>query len=74
MPAAALGLTLSMSGFVAWWLRRPAGSLGVPAVPSGASAGRGMLVLVIVLALLLDRFVFRRIGWFRTEPALAPGA
>ena len=59
----------------------------VRAVPSSASAGKGMLVLVVVLALLLplmgaslalalllDRFVFRRIGWFRTEPALVPGA
>ena len=86
--AAALGLTLSVSGFVAWWLRRPVGSLGVPAVPT-ARAGAGLPVPVaalalalvpplmgasLVLVLLLDRFVFRRLGWFGTEPATAEAA
>lgn len=74
--AAGLALLLSVSGFVAWWMRRPAGSLGVPAAPE-ASLGTGMIVLVIglgilfplmgaslVLALLLDWLLFRRLGWF----------
>ncbi|MEO0915143.1 MAG: PepSY domain-containing protein, partial [Pseudomonadota bacterium] len=49
--AALLGVTLAVSGFVAWWMRRPAGSLGVPAAPE-AALGTGMIVLVIALAIL----------------------
>ncbi|MEL6645899.1 MAG: PepSY domain-containing protein [Pseudomonadota bacterium] len=79
--AAALGLMLSVSGFVAWWMRRPAGSLGVPAAPE-AALGTGMTVLIIglailfplmgaslVVALILDWLIFRRLGWFRTAAA-----
>ncbi|MBM7068167.1 PepSY domain-containing protein [Actibacterium sp. 188UL27-1] len=77
--AAVLGVVLSVSGFVVWWMRRPAGSLGVPAAPE-ASLGTGMIVLVIALSLLLplvgaslilvlalDWLIFRHLGWFRTS-------
>ncbi|MEM8658754.1 MAG: PepSY domain-containing protein, partial [Pseudomonadota bacterium] len=50
--AALMGVVLSVSGFVAWWMRRPAGTLGVPAAPE-AALGTGMIVLVIGLALIL---------------------
>ena len=76
--AAVLAFVLSVSGFVAWWKRRPAGGLGVPAAPE-ASLGWGMAVLVVVLslllplmgaslivALILDRVLFRRLGWFQS--------
>jgi len=76
--AAVLALVLSVSGFVAWWKRRPAGGLGVPAAPE-ASLGWGMAVLVVVLslllplmgaslivALILDRVLFSRLGWFQS--------
>lgn len=79
--AAVLALVLSVSGFVAWWMRRPAGSLGVPAAPE-ASLGTGMIVLVIglsillplvgaslIVALVLDWLIFRRLGWFQSRPA-----
>ena len=79
--AAGLALLLSVSGFVAWWMRRPAGSLGVPAAPE-ASLGTEMMVLVIALgilfplmgaslliALVLDWLLFRRLGWFRAARA-----
>ncbi len=79
--AAVLGVMLSVSGFVAWWMRRPAGSLGVPAAPE-ASLGTGMIVLIIglglilplmgaslVLALALDWLIFRRLGWFAARGA-----
>ena len=79
--AAALAVVLAVSGFVAWWLRRPAGSLGVPEAPE-TSLGTGMIVLVIglailfplmgaslVLALALDWLIFRRLGWFRSKRA-----
>ncbi len=79
--AALLALVLSVSGFVAWWMRRPAGSLGVPAAPE-ASLGTGMIVLVIglsillplvgvslILALILDWLIFRKLGWFQGRPA-----
>ena len=76
--AALLVLVLSISGFVAWWKRKPEGKLGVPAAPE-AALGLGMMALVVVLSLLfplvgaslivalvLDWALFRRIGWFRT--------
>ncbi|MEL6204721.1 MAG: PepSY domain-containing protein [Pseudomonadota bacterium] len=79
--AALLGVTLAVSGFVAWWMRRPQGRLGVPEAPDAALSW-GMIALVLVLAvllplmgaslalaLLLDWLVFRRLGWFRpTQP------
>lgn len=79
--ASILGVVLSVSGFVAWWKRRPAGSLGVPAAPE-AALSTGMIVLVVALALLfplmgatlilalvLDWLVFRRLGWFGARAA-----
>jgi uncharacterized iron-regulated membrane protein len=72
--AALLGVVLSVSGFVAWWKRRPAGSLGVPAAPEAALSS-GMIILIIglailfplmggtlILALVLDWLIFRRLG------------
>ena len=79
--AAVLGIFLSVSGFVAWWMRRPAGTLGVPAAPDSALS-TGMIVLIIglsllfplmgatlVIALILDWLVFRRLGWFQGKAA-----
>lgn len=76
--AAILGVMLAVSGFVAWWMRRPAGSLGVPEAPE-AALGTGMMVLIIglgvlfplvgaslVVALVLDWLLFKRLGWFRS--------
>ncbi|QPH54439.1 PepSY domain-containing protein [Pontivivens ytuae] len=75
--AALLGATLAITGFVAWWMRRPAGKLGVPEAPEGR-LGTGMIVLAIglmilfplmgaslLVALALDWLIFRRLGWFR---------
>ena len=75
--AASLGLALAVSGFVAWWMRRPAGRLGVPEAP-GARLGTGMIVVALglmilfplmgaslIVALILDRILFRRWGWFQ---------
>lgn len=81
--AAALSIiVLSVSGFAAWWARRPAGSLGVPAGPKSAKLGAGLAVLVLALAifmpamgitliaaLFLDWLIFKRLGWF--QPANA---
>ncbi|WP_208352470.1 PepSY-associated TM helix domain-containing protein [Pseudaestuariivita rosea] len=77
--AAILGVALSLSGFVAWWKRRPAGSLGVPAAPE-ASLGTGMIILAIalmilfplmgaslIIVLILDWLIFQRVGWFRPK-------
>lgn len=75
--AAALGVALSVTGFVAWWMRRPAGALGVPEAPD-VRLGTGLVVLAValmvlfplmgaslVVALILDRLLFRRLDWFR---------
>ncbi|MEE9455087.1 MAG: PepSY domain-containing protein [Paracoccaceae bacterium] len=77
LVAAILGVVLAVSGFVAWWKRRPVGKLGVPATPD-AMLGWGMIVLVVVLAILLplmgaslvlalilDWVIFKRLGWFQ---------
>ena len=75
--AASLAFLLCVTGFVAWWKRRPSGSLGVPKAPD-AALSPGMIAMVIVLsilfplvgasliiALLVDWLLFRRLGWFR---------
>ncbi|WP_133122584.1 hypothetical protein [Yoonia maricola] len=62
-------------------MRRPKGSLGVPAAPD-ATLSTGMILLIIglaiffplmggtlVVALILDWLLFRRLGWFRATPA-----
>lgn len=77
--AAALGAILAVSGFAAWWIRRPKGELGVPAAPE-ASIGVGMAILILALMILLplmgvsllvalglDWLLFRRLGWFRAR-------
>jgi uncharacterized iron-regulated membrane protein len=50
--AAILALMLSVTGFVAWWKRRPAGSLGVPAAPE-AALSPWMIALVVAMSVLL---------------------
>ena len=76
-------VVLSVSGFAAWWARRPAGSLGVPAGPKSAKLGAGLAVLVLALAvfmpamgltlivaLCLDWLIFKRMGWFQPSNAV----
>jgi len=76
--AAFMVIVLSVSGFVAWWKRKPSGKLGVTAAPE-AALGWGMIALVIglsvlfplvgaslIVALTLDWLLFRRLGWFRS--------
>lgn len=75
--AAILGLTLAISGFYSWWRRKPSGKLGVPVVPETFSASPILFGIIVVLAvllplvgaslilvLLLDRLLFKRLGWF----------
>ena len=79
--AASLGVILSISGFVAWWMRRPKGSLGVPEAPD-LKVSNGLIILIIglailfplmggtlILALALDWLIFSRLGWFRAAKA-----
>lgn len=79
--ASVLALLLSVSGFIVWWKRRPAGSLGVPATPDRA-LGASMIALIVILsvlfplmgaslllALALDWMIFRKLGWFRGATA-----
>ncbi|WP_166418399.1 PepSY-associated TM helix domain-containing protein [Cochlodiniinecator piscidefendens] len=78
--AAILGVFLSVSGFVAWWMRRPAGSIGVPTTPD-AKLSAGVIIAIVVMmvllplmglslivALCLDWLLFKRIGWFQSKP------
>ena len=76
--AAGLGLTLAITGFVAWWKRRPTGSIGVPRTTKSISVGKGVVILIgllaiflplmglsLIVVLLLDRLLFRKMGWFQ---------
>lgn len=75
--AAILGLTLAISGFYSWWRRKPSGKLGVPVVPETFSASPILFGIIVVIAvllplvgaslmlvLLLDWLLFKRLGWF----------
>lgn len=75
-------ILLSVSGFVSWWMRRPAGSIGVPAAPADTRLGIGMVALIVALgaffplmgatlvaALLLDWLVLQRVGWLQPAGA-----
>ncbi len=75
--AAFLAFALSVTGFVAWWKRRPSGSLGVPKAPEAALSPAMILLVVglsilfplvgasLIVALILDWLIFKRLGWFR---------
>ncbi|PWQ99237.1 PepSY-associated TM helix domain-containing protein [Leucothrix arctica] len=79
--AACLGVILAVSGFAAWWTRRPVGSLGVPAAPQrNIKLGTGITALIVflaiflplmgvslVVAMLLDWLIFKRLNWFRSK-------
>ena len=48
-----LGLaTLAVTGFVMWWKRRPAGTLGAPARERGVVSMRGWKTMLVVLGIL----------------------
>ncbi|MEM7490966.1 MAG: PepSY domain-containing protein, partial [Pseudomonadota bacterium] len=81
--AALAAVMLAVSGFVAWWMRRPVGTLGVPQAPE-ARLGWPMAALTVtlmllfplmgaslLLALALDWLLFKRLGWFRAGAAPA---
>ncbi len=47
--AACMGIVmLAVSAAVMWWKRRPAGSLGVPPMPSDRRVFRGLLAILLV--------------------------
>ncbi|MEN0087281.1 MAG: hypothetical protein AAF737_02485 [Pseudomonadota bacterium] len=81
---AVAGLVLSISGFLAWWLRRPAGELGVPMVRETFQASWGLAALIVglgilfplmgaslLLVLLIDWLLLSRMGWFQCKAATA---
>lgn len=50
----ALGLiTLSISGYVMWWRRRPKGRLGAPAAPSDTRIAAGLGLIIVAMGLFL---------------------
>ena len=76
--AATLGFTLAVSGFIAWWKRRPQGAVGVPPAPAEKSVGPGMIIVILFLGfflplmglsllvvLILDKLIFQRFGWLQ---------
>ena len=77
--AAVIGVLLSVSGFVAWWKRRPKGELGVPTTPEmRIGIGMGLLIAALMLllplmgvsliaALILDWLIFSRFGWITAK-------
>ncbi|MGB1012263.1 MAG: hypothetical protein ACPGVP_21285, partial [Thiolinea sp.] len=82
LTAALLILALSVTGFVAWWKRRPSGSLGIPTNPKSVQLGWGIVTIVaamgvfyptvgitLLIVLALDWLLFRRVGWFQAAGA-----
>lgn len=50
----ALGLaTLAVSGTVMWWRRRPEGRLGAPPTPEAAQFGKGLVIIIVAMAVFL---------------------
>jgi uncharacterized iron-regulated membrane protein len=45
--------TLTISGFVMWWRRKPADRLGAPPLPHAPARLRALMAAVLVLAALL---------------------
>ena len=77
--ATLLGILLAVSGAVAWWKRKPAGSLGIPTAPN-RRIGTGLIILIVGLSLFLplmgvslllvitlDYLIFQRLGWFQSN-------
>ena len=76
-------LVLAISGFYAWWARRPQGSLGVPNGPGRSKKlATGLITLIVVLGIIfpvmggtlllvlaLDWLIFRQLGWFQSTPS-----
>jgi len=74
--ALSLGLAaLAITGFVMWWKRRPAGTLGAPSRERAAPAMRAWIAALVALGIvfplmgltivavwLVDRMLFRRAG------------
>ncbi|MEO0637424.1 MAG: PepSY domain-containing protein [Pseudomonadota bacterium] len=78
LVAAIAGFVLAVSGFLAWWVRRPKGELGVPMVPETVQASWGLVALIVglgvlfplmgaslLIVLLIDWLVLSRMGWFQ---------
>lgn len=51
--AAILGIMLSVSGFYAWWKRKPQGKLGTPREAKNFKIGAGLWVIIGICAILL---------------------
>jgi uncharacterized iron-regulated membrane protein len=45
-------ILLSVSGGIMWWLRRPKGRLGAPAMPANFPLWRGAVLILLVLAVI----------------------
>jgi uncharacterized iron-regulated membrane protein len=70
--ACAAIVLLAVSAGVMWWKRRPAGSLGVPPMPSDRRVFRGLLALLVIGGLLfplvgLSLLVMLTLDWAYTR-------
>jgi uncharacterized iron-regulated membrane protein len=67
-------VSISVTGFIMWWKRRPAGKLGAPSLPKDKKTTRTVFFIMLVMGMimplvgisfivvfLLDRFVFTKI-------------
>ncbi|ETF02796.1 peptidase [Advenella kashmirensis W13003] len=49
----ALGLvTMAITGFIMWWKRRPAGSLGAPRLPAALPSMRGWMIGLVIFGVI----------------------
>ncbi|SDH76498.1 PepSY-associated TM helix domain-containing protein [Alloyangia pacifica] len=61
---------LCVSGAVMWWKRRPAGSLGVPQMPTDARIPRGLLVIALASGAFFPLVGLSMLGLATVELAL----
>ena len=71
---AALGVILiSVSGAIMWWKRRPAGALGVPALPRDRRLAFGVTLLILVLGVFLPMMGLSLVAVLLLDMAWAGG-
>jgi uncharacterized iron-regulated membrane protein len=73
--AACIGIVLlAISAAVMWWKRRPAGSLGVPPMPSDKRVFRGLIAILVIGGLIfplvgLSLLVMLAVDWLYSKAA-----
>ncbi len=63
-------LTISISGMVMWWQRKPESSLGAPPHVASSTRSRTVIMITVTLAILLPVLLISLVGLFIIEQCL----